>query len=210
MSPHLRLGPPRRNMFVYRSLRAANGYPMIANRPGVIPRVRVACLALLRMTANAHVRRLGGAALDHCRRRRCKGPLHHFNRNEAWSALLFGSYVGTEPGRGCGGQLRSMRRPRFPRRLETLEAGPLKATSGRHTLSIWCVIFCRVEDAARGPLLEVGSYANYFKAQSETAPCGRMASVHPTTRSKPMTRSSRRKEPAADGGPMPDVRGHVA
>jgi regulator of protease activity HflC (stomatin/prohibitin superfamily) len=98
--------------------------------------------------------------------------------NESIICLLFGSYVGTEhrPGFWWINPFNSRRK--VSRRLETLESGPLKVNDAvGNPIDIGAVIVWRVEDAAKA-LLEVGSYANYVKAQSETA-LRRMASVHP-------------------------------
>jgi regulator of protease activity HflC (stomatin/prohibitin superfamily) len=98
--------------------------------------------------------------------------------NESLVCLLFGSYVGTEhrPGFWWINPFNSKRK--VSRRLETLESGPLKVNDAvGNPIDIGAVIVWRVEDAAKA-LLEVGSYANYVKAQSETA-LRRMASVHP-------------------------------
>jgi regulator of protease activity HflC (stomatin/prohibitin superfamily) len=98
--------------------------------------------------------------------------------NESLVCLLFGSYVGTEhrPGFWWVNPFNSRRK--ISRRLETLESGPLKVNDAvGNPIDIGAVIVWRVEDAAKA-LLEVGSYANYVKAQSETA-LRRMASVHP-------------------------------
>ena len=98
--------------------------------------------------------------------------------NESLVCLLFGSYVGTEhrPGFWWINPFNSKRK--ISRRLETLESGPLKVNDAvGNPIDIGAVIVWRVEDAAKA-LLEVGSYANYVKAQSETA-LRRMASVHP-------------------------------
>jgi regulator of protease activity HflC (stomatin/prohibitin superfamily) len=98
--------------------------------------------------------------------------------NESLVCLLFGSYVGTEhrPGFWWINPFNSKRK--ISRRLETLESGPLKVNDAiGNPIDIGAVIVWRVEDAAKA-LLEVGSYANYVKAQSETA-LRRLASVHP-------------------------------
>ena len=98
--------------------------------------------------------------------------------NESLVCLLFGSYVGTErrPGFWWINPFNSKRK--ISRRLETLESGPLKVNDAvGNPIDIGAVIVWRVEDAAKA-LLEVGSYAHYVKAQSETA-LRRMASVHP-------------------------------
>jgi regulator of protease activity HflC (stomatin/prohibitin superfamily) len=86
-----------------------------------------------------------------------------------WLSLLFGSYVGTEhrPGFWWINPFNSKRK--ISRRLEALESGPLKVNDAvGNPIDIGAVIVWRVEDAAKA-LLEVGSYANYVKAQSETA-----------------------------------------
>src|SRR5580700_7140102 len=98
--------------------------------------------------------------------------------NESLVCLLFGGYVGTErrPGFWWINPFNSKRK--ISRRLETLESGPLKVNDAvGNPIDIGAVIVWRVEDAAKA-LLEVGSYADYVKAQSETA-LRRMASVHP-------------------------------
>jgi hypothetical protein len=64
---------------------------------------------------------------------------------------------------------------------------PLKVNDAvGNPIDIGAVIVWRVEDAAKA-LLEVGSYANYVKAQSETA-LRRMASVTLTIWSRPTKR----------------------
>ena len=101
--------------------------------------------------------------------------------NQSLVCLLFGSYVGTEhrPGFWWVNPFNSKRK--VSRRLETLESGPLKVNDAvGNPVDIGAVIVWRVEDAAKA-LLEVGSYASYVKAQSETA-LRRMASVHPYDR----------------------------
>jgi len=91
---------------------------------------------------------------------------------------LFGSYVGTEHRPGFWWINPFNSKQKISRRLETLESGPLKVNDAvGNPIDIGAVIVWRVEDAAKA-LLEVGSYANYVKAQSETA-LRRMASVHP-------------------------------
>src|SRR6202166_3463823 len=98
--------------------------------------------------------------------------------NESLVCLLFGSYVGTEhrPGLWWVNPLNS--KNKISRRLETLESGPLKVNDAvGNPVDIGAVVVWRVEDAAKA-LLEVGSYASYVKAQSETA-LRRMVSVHP-------------------------------
>jgi regulator of protease activity HflC (stomatin/prohibitin superfamily) len=89
--------------------------------------------------------------------------------SEATSAL--------NTGLGFGGSIRSIP-SKVSRRLETLECGPLKVNDAiGNPVDIGAVIVWRVENAAKA-LLEVGSYGNYVKAQSETA-LRRLASVHP-------------------------------
>jgi regulator of protease activity HflC (stomatin/prohibitin superfamily) len=98
--------------------------------------------------------------------------------NESLVCLLFGSYVGTEhrPGFWWINPFNSKRK--ISRRLETLESGPLKVNDAvGNPIDIGAVVVWRVEDGAKA-LLEVGSYANYVKAQSETA-LRRIASEHP-------------------------------
>ena len=98
--------------------------------------------------------------------------------NESLVCLLFGSYSGTEHRPGLWWVNPFYTKNKISRRLETLEAGPLKVNDAvGNPVDIGAVVVWRVEDAARA-LLEVGSYAGYVKAQSETA-LRRMASVHP-------------------------------
>jgi regulator of protease activity HflC (stomatin/prohibitin superfamily) len=98
--------------------------------------------------------------------------------NESLVCLLFGSYVGTEHRSGFWWVNPLNSRRKVSRRLETLESGPLKVNDAvGNPIDIGAVIVWRVEDAAKA-LLEVGSYADYVRAQSETA-LRRMASDHP-------------------------------
>jgi regulator of protease activity HflC (stomatin/prohibitin superfamily) len=98
--------------------------------------------------------------------------------NESLICLLFGSYVGTEHRPGFWWVNPFNAKKKVSRRLETLESGPLKVNDAvGNPIDIGAVIVWRVEDAAKA-LLEVGSYASYVKAQSETA-LRRMASIHP-------------------------------
>ena len=98
--------------------------------------------------------------------------------NESLVCVLFGSYVGTEHRPGFWWINPFNSKSKVSRRLETLESGPLKVNDAvGNPIDIGAVIVWRVEDAAKA-LLEAGSYANYVKAQSETA-LRRMASVHP-------------------------------
>jgi regulator of protease activity HflC (stomatin/prohibitin superfamily) len=98
--------------------------------------------------------------------------------NESLVCLLFGSYVGTEKRSGFWWVNPFNSKKKVSRRLETLECGPLKVNDAvGNPVDIGAVVVWRVEDAAKA-LLEVESYVNYVKAQSETA-LRRMASAHP-------------------------------
>src|SRR6201993_5259361 len=98
--------------------------------------------------------------------------------NQSLVCLLFGSYVGTEHRPGFWWINPFNSKQKISRRLETLESGPLKVNDAvGNPIDIGAVIVWRVEDAAKA-LLEVGSYPDYVKAQSETA-LRRLASVHP-------------------------------
>lgn len=127
--------------------------------------------------------------------------------NESVVCLLFGSYVGTEHRSGLWWVNPLNAKTKISRRLETLEAGPLKVNDAvGNPVDIGAVVVWRVEDAAKA-LLEVGSYANYVKAQSETA-LRRMASVHPYDQVELEEAIEQGERPAsaahpADGGPMP-------
>jgi regulator of protease activity HflC (stomatin/prohibitin superfamily) len=107
----------------------------------------------------------------------CKGFMV-LQPNMSATCMLFGSYVGTEhrPGFWWVNPFNSQKK--ISRRLVTLECGPLKVNDAvGNPIDIGAVVVWRVEDAAKA-LLEVGSYENYVKAQSETA-LRRMASAHP-------------------------------
>jgi regulator of protease activity HflC (stomatin/prohibitin superfamily) len=98
--------------------------------------------------------------------------------NESVVCLLFGSYVGTEHRPGFWWVNPFNSKKKVSRRLETLECGPLKVNDAvGNPVDIGAVIVWRIEDAAKA-VLEVVSYQNYVKAQSETA-LRRMASTHP-------------------------------
>ncbi len=98
--------------------------------------------------------------------------------NESLVCLLFGSYVGTEHRPGFWWVNPFNAKTKVSRRLETLECGPLKVNDAvGNPIDIGAVIVWRIEDAAKA-VLEVGSYRNYVKAQSETA-LRRTASAHP-------------------------------
>jgi regulator of protease activity HflC (stomatin/prohibitin superfamily) len=96
--------------------------------------------------------------------------------NESLVCLLFGSYAGTayRPGFWWVNPFNAKKKVS----RETLESGPLKVNDAvGNPVDIGAVVVWSVEDAAKA-LLEVGSYASYVKAQSETA-LRRMASIHP-------------------------------
>lgn len=98
--------------------------------------------------------------------------------NESVVCLLFGAYVGTEHRPGLRWLNPFYSRKRVSRRLRSLECGPLKVNDAiGNPIEISAVVIWRVQDAAKA-LLEVASYEDYVKAQSETA-LRRMASVHP-------------------------------
>ena len=98
--------------------------------------------------------------------------------NESLVCLLFGSYVGTQHRPGFWWVNPFNTKKKVSRRLETLECGPLKVNDAvGNPIDIGAVIVWRIEDAAKA-VLEVVSYPNYVKAQSETA-LRRMASAHP-------------------------------
>jgi len=204
------LAPPRRSAFVDKELRAVNGYLMIAiglvliavcswlistgfDQDGyTLPGARFALLAIV-VIAIAVV----------------KG-LVTLQPNESVVCLLFGSYVGTEHRPGLWWVNPFNSKKKISRRLETLEAGPLKVNDAvGNPVDIGAVVVWRVEDAAKA-LLEVGSYASYVKAQSETA-LRRMASVHPYDEVEAEEAVAQGETPATatqrpDGGPMP---GHM-
>jgi regulator of protease activity HflC (stomatin/prohibitin superfamily) len=92
--------------------------------------------------------------------------------------ILFGSFVGTEHRPGFWWVNPFNSKKKVSRRLVTLECGPLKVNDAvGNPIDIGAVVVWRVEDAAKA-LLEVGSYENYVKAQSETA-LRHMASAYP-------------------------------
>jgi regulator of protease activity HflC (stomatin/prohibitin superfamily) len=98
--------------------------------------------------------------------------------NESLVCLLFGSYAGTQHRPGYWWVNPFYSKKKVSRRLETLECGPLKVNDAvGNPIDIGAVIVWRIEDAAKA-VLEVVSYQNYVKAQSETA-LRRMASAHP-------------------------------
>lgn len=98
--------------------------------------------------------------------------------NTSLVCLLFGRYVGTEHRSGFWWVNPLNSKKKISRRLETLECGPLKVNDAvGNPIDIGAVIVWRVRNAAKA-VLEVQSYADYVRAQSETA-LRRIASVHP-------------------------------
>jgi regulator of protease activity HflC (stomatin/prohibitin superfamily) len=176
MSATIISAPPARTAFVDRELRAGNGYVMLGIGLALIA---VSCWLAYTgfVVGNSLVRAWIALPAIIFTIAVLKG-LVVLQPNESLVCLLFGSYVGTErrPGFWWINPFNSKRK--ISRRLETLESGPLKVNDAvGNPIDIGAVIVWRVEDAAKA-LLEVGSYANYVKAQSETA-LRRMASVHP-------------------------------
>jgi regulator of protease activity HflC (stomatin/prohibitin superfamily) len=176
MSATIISAPPARTAFVDRELHAGNGYVMLGIGLALIA---VSCwLAYTGFVAShSPVRAWIALPVIIFAIGALKG-LVVLQPNESLVCLLFGSYVGTEhrPGFWWINPFNSKRK--ISRRLETLESGPLKVNDAvGNPIDIGAIIVWRVEDAAKA-LLEVGSYANYVKAQSETA-LRRMASVHP-------------------------------
>ena len=172
------LAPTRRGTVVDSDIKAVNGYAMLAIGLALIalfawlmstgfdtsryapPRVWLSLLAILIIVAATF-----------------KG-LFILQPNESLVCLLFGSYVGTEHRPGLWWVNPFNSKNKVSRRLHTLESGPLKVNDAAgNPVDIGAVVVWRVEDAAKA-LLEVGSYADYVKAQSEAA-LRRMASVHP-------------------------------
>jgi regulator of protease activity HflC (stomatin/prohibitin superfamily) len=178
MSTTSALAPPRRSAFTDKDLKAVNGYLMIA-----ISLILIAIcswLTYLGYDKDGHAPSwvwLSLSAIVVIAIAVAKG-LVILQPNESLVCLLFGSYVGTEHRPGLSWVNPFNSNSKISRRLETLEAGPLKVNDAvGNPVDIGAVVVWRVEDAAKA-LLEVGSYANYVKAQSETA-LRRMASVHP-------------------------------
>jgi regulator of protease activity HflC (stomatin/prohibitin superfamily) len=177
MSATIVSAPPARNVFVDQELHASNGYVMLG-----IGLALIAVCCWLAYTAIVVGRSLVPAwialpAIIIFAIAVLKG-LVVLQPNESLVCLLFGSYVGTEHRPGFWWVNPFNSKQKISRRLETLESGPLKVNDAvGNPIDIGAVIVWRVEDAAKA-LLEVGSYANYVKAQSETA-LRRMASVHP-------------------------------
>jgi regulator of protease activity HflC (stomatin/prohibitin superfamily) len=176
MTATITSAPPARSAFVDKELPTSNGYVMLG-----VGLVLVAVSFWLAYTSFVPGFSLLRAWITPvaiiCAIVVLKG-LVVLQPNESLVCLLFGNYVGTEhrPGFWWVNPFNSKRK--ISRRLETLESGPLKVNDAiGNPIDIGAVIVWRVEDAAKA-LLEVGSYANYVKAQSETA-LRRMASVHP-------------------------------
>jgi regulator of protease activity HflC (stomatin/prohibitin superfamily) len=200
------LAPPRRSTFVDKELHALSGYIMTAiglvliavcswlmsigfDTDGyALPRVWFALPAIVMIAVAV-----------------AKG-LVILQPNESLVCLLFGSYAGTEHRPGLWWVNPFYSKNKISRRLQTLEAGPLKVNDAvGNPVDIGAVVVWRVEDAAKA-LLEVGSYASYVKAQSETA-LRRMASVHPYDQVEFEEAVEQGERPAAgtqrpDGGPM--------
>jgi len=171
------LAPPRRSTFVDKDVQAVNGYLMMAI--GLILIAACAWLAYPGIDKNGYAFPGSWFAMTATviAIAVVKG-LVILQPNESVVCLLFGNYVGTEHRPGLWWVNPFNAKTKVSRRLETLEAGPLKVNDAAgNPVDIGAVVVWRVEDAARA-LLEVGSYANYVKAQSETA-LRRMASVHP-------------------------------
>jgi regulator of protease activity HflC (stomatin/prohibitin superfamily) len=178
MSTTSTLAPPRRGTFVDRELLARNGYIVIAIGLVLIavcswlPYIGLGKDALSRVWLSLPAIAIAIAV--------AKG-LVVLQPNKSLVCLLFGSYVGTEHRPGLWWVNPFYSKNKISRRLQTLESGPLKVNDAvGNPVDIGAVIVWRVEDAAKA-LLEVGSYADYVKAQSETA-LRRMASVHPYDR----------------------------
>ena len=177
MSTTPALAPPRRSTFVDKDVQAVNGYLMMAI--GLILIAACAWLAYPGIDKNGYAFPGSWFAMTATviAIAVVKG-LVILQPNESVVCLLFGNYVGTEHRPGLWWVNPFNAKTKVSRRLETLEAGPLKVNDAAgNPVDIGAVVVWRVEDAARA-LLEVGSYANYVKAQSETA-LRRMASVHP-------------------------------
>ncbi len=122
--------------------------------------------------------------------------------NESLVCLLFGSYVGTERRSGFWWVNPFNSKKKVSRRLETLECGPLKVNDAvGNPVDIGAVVVWRVADAAKA-VLEVESYANYVKAQSETA-LRRMASAHPYDHVEAEEAAKQGQVPAMERGDEP-------
>src|SRR5882757_6049525 len=172
MSATINLAPPARSAFADRELHAINGYAMFAigvvliavagwlNSIGFdsigdsLVRAWLALLPVI-IAAVFAITVLKGIVV--------------LQPDESLVCLLFGSYVGTEHRSGFWWVNPFNSKSKVSRRLETLESGPLKVNDAvGNPIDIGAVVIWRVEDAAKA-LLEVASYANYVKSQSETA-----------------------------------------
>ena len=198
--------PPRRSTVVDRQLHAINGYVVIAI--GLVLIAACAWLTYPGLDKNGYA--FPGAwfaVIASVIAIAVAKGLVILQPNESVVCLLFGSYVGTEHRPGLWWVNPFNAKTKISRRLETLEAGPLKVNDAvGNPVDIGAVVVWRVEDAAKA-LLEVGSYANYVKAQSETA-LRRMASVHPYDQVEFEEAIEQGERPAAathraDGGPVP-------
>jgi regulator of protease activity HflC (stomatin/prohibitin superfamily) len=175
MSATSALAPPRRSTFVDRELLARNGYIVIAI--GLVLIAVCSWLAYIGLDKDALSRLWLSLPAIVIAIAVAKG-LVVLQPNKSLVCLLFGSYVGTEHRPGLWWVNPFYSKNKISRRLQTLESGPLKVNDAvGNPVDIGAVIVWRVEDAAKA-LLEVGSYRDYVKAQSETA-LRRMASVHP-------------------------------
>ena len=206
MSSTSALAPTRRSTFADKDLKAVSGYLMIA--------VGLVLIAACWWGASTGVDKDGHAFPGVWLHATAvviavavvKG-LAILQPNESLVCLLFGSYVGTEQRPGLWWVNPFNAKKKVSRRLETLEAGPLKVNDAAgNPVDIGAVVVWCVEDAAKA-LLEVGSYAGYVKAQSETA-LRRMASVHPYDAVDAEEAVAQGERPATgtsrpDGGPMP-------
>jgi regulator of protease activity HflC (stomatin/prohibitin superfamily) len=200
MSTTSALAPLRRTTFVDAALRARNGYNVMAI--GLVSIAICAWLAYIGKDADALLRvwlSLPAMVLATVIAGAVAKGLVILQPNESLVCLLFGSYAGTEHRPGLWWVNPFYSKNKIWRRLQTLEAGPLKVNDAvGNPVDIGAVVVWRVDDAAKA-LLEVGSYANYVKAQSETA-LRRMASVHPYDQVE--------SEEAAEHGEMPATGAH--
>lgn len=175
MSPTLISSPRARSALVDKKLHVGNGYVMFAI--GLTLIVVAGWFAYTGLSGHVFVQGLIALLAIICAIAILKG-LVVLQPNESLVCLLFGSYVGTEHRPGFWWINPFNSKQKVSRRLETLESGPLKVNDAvGNPIDIGAVVVWRVEDAAKA-LLEVGSYATYVKAQSETA-LRRIASVHP-------------------------------
>ena len=179
MSARIISAPPVRSAFADKELHAVNGYAMLAIG---IASIAASCwLAYIGFDPSNDSLVRAWIALSPIAIAFAIGVLKGFvvlQPNESLVCLLFGSYVGTEHRPGFWWVNPFNSKSKVSRRLETLESGPLKVNDAvGNPIDIGAVVIWRVEDAAKA-LLEVASYANYVKSQSETA-LRRVVSVHP-------------------------------